>query len=183
MTSKKILIADDNRDLVRVLMIRCRGLGLETVAAYDAMTALTKIREQRPDLICLDVNMPAGNGLSVCEMLANDEEFSSTPVIILTGRADDDTIQRCGTMRAYYVFKSTDTWRRIEPVIRELLDLHPRASAAAETCAKTAREPSEVSPPRTDMNQWRETMVREVVFAQVAQELDDSESIGDVHET
>ncbi len=149
MTKKTILIADDQRELVRAIQLRCRHLGLETLVAHDAMTALTLINEHRPDLVCLDVNMPAGNGLSVCEMLAGDEQLASIPVIILTGRADDETIRRCHSMCAYYVLKSSDVWQRIEPLLHELLGIEP---------------------PETPSPEWRETMAREVVYAQVGEE-------------
>lgn len=121
--NRTVLIADDDRRLALALDLRCRELGLRTLVVYDAITALTAIRHHRPDVICLDVEMPAGNGLSVCEMLNNDKEFSSIPVIILTGRRDHDTIRRCHSMCAYYVLKSNDTWGRVEPLLRELLDL------------------------------------------------------------
>ncbi|MBN2474380.1 MAG: response regulator [Pirellulales bacterium] len=123
MTSKTILIADDDRDLVEVLKMRCCRLGTRVVTAYDSMTALTLIHQERPDLVCLDVGMPAGDGLSVCEMLHADKELSSTAVIMLTGRADEQTIRRCHEMCVYYVLKSSNVWNRLEPIIRELLGL------------------------------------------------------------
>ena len=123
MSSKRVLIADDDRDLVRVLQMRCHQLGVDVIVAYDAMTALTLIHEKRPDLVCLDVSMPAGNGLSVCEMLCNDPELSSTAVVMLTGSADAETIRRCHEMCAYYVLKSSDVWQRLEPIVCELLQI------------------------------------------------------------
>jgi len=133
MSSKKILIADDDRDLVRVLQMRCRQLGVDVITAHDAMTALTLIHEQRPDLVCLDVSMPAGSGLSVCEMLASDEDLASTAVIMLTGRADEETIRRCHDLCAYYVLKSSDVWQRMEPIICELLKIQPPKRETSET--------------------------------------------------
>ncbi len=125
MPAKTILIADDDRDLVRVLSMRCRQLGARVIAAYDAMTALTLVHEERPDLIILDIKMPGGSGLSVCEMLACDGRFASIPVLVLTGRADEETIRRCQAMRAHYVFKSGDVWERIAPLIARVLELAP----------------------------------------------------------
>jgi DNA-binding response OmpR family regulator len=121
--AKTLLIADDDHDLVSILSIRCRLLGLKVFTAFDAFTALSLVRSTMPDLVCLDVGMPAGNGLSVCEMITSDATFREIPVIILTGRSDPQTICRCHSMCAYYVEKSTDTWERLEPLIRELLEI------------------------------------------------------------
>jgi DNA-binding response OmpR family regulator len=141
---KRILIADDDQALVRILDIRCRELGLQTILAHDAMNALLLSRQERPDVICLDVNMPLGNGLSVCEMLAGDEAMASIPVIMLTGRTDKETIVRCHAMCAYYVLKSTDVWQRLLLVLRELLDL---PSSEVETRPRLAASPPSPSAP------------------------------------
>ncbi len=115
-----ILIADDDRDLVEALRLRCRALGLEVQTAHDGYTALTLAHQCRPDLICLDVNMPGGGGLSVCDMLADDDRLATVPIIILTGQSAGEVVRRCWDRCAYYVLKSTDTWQRMEPLIREL---------------------------------------------------------------
>jgi CheY-like chemotaxis protein len=120
-TEKVVLIADDDRDLVQALALRCGRLGLKTLCAYDAFSALSLIKSNRPDMVCLDVEMPSGNGLSVCEMLASDETCRSIPIAILTGRSDPETIMRCHSLCAYYVEKCPDVWSRIEPLLKELL--------------------------------------------------------------
>jgi CheY-like chemotaxis protein len=125
MAPKTVLIADDDRDLVRILSMRCRQLGVRVIAAYDAMTALTLVHQERPDVVILDIKMPAGSGLSVGEMLAADGHFASIPVLMLTGRADEETIRRCQAMHAHYVFKSGDVWERVAPVLTRLLDVAP----------------------------------------------------------
>jgi DNA-binding response OmpR family regulator len=118
---KTVLIADDDRELVNVIAMRCRRHGLKVLCAYDAFTALCLVKSGAPDMICLDVEMPAGNGLSVCEMLASDEACRSIPVAILTGRTDPDTIIRCHNLCAYYVEKCADVWTRLEPLLSEIL--------------------------------------------------------------
>jgi DNA-binding response OmpR family regulator len=124
MSSKTVLIADDDRDLVDLLARRCRALGLAVETAGDAITALRKIDQSPPNVAILDVNMPAGNGLSVREMMADTERLSAIPVIILTGKSDEQTIRRCHNLSAYYVPKSPDVWSRVEPLLRELLCLN-----------------------------------------------------------
>jgi CheY-like chemotaxis protein len=118
---KTILIADDDHELVHALSLRCRGLGLRVLAAYDAFSVLSLAKTATPDVICLDVNMPAGNGLGVCEMLASDAVCRSIPVLVVTGQSDPDTIVRCHNMCVYYVEKNVDVWCRIEPLLWELL--------------------------------------------------------------
>ncbi|MBC8354329.1 MAG: response regulator [Planctomycetes bacterium] len=126
--NKTILIADDDTDLCNAVASRCRKLGLDAVTACDAAAALRLVESSRPDLICLDVDMPRGNGLAVCEMIAGDEYLSSVPVIIMTGKSDSETVQRCHNLCAYYVTKAGEVWSRLEPLIRELLDLEPGAN-------------------------------------------------------
>ena len=120
---KSIFIADDDRQLVRALALRCQNLGLHVQQAYDSVTALRQIHAQPPDFICLDVNLPGGNGLSLCEMLCTDDRTARIPKIILTGRSDPDTIRRCHTMCAYYVEKSPNVWERVGPLLCELLGI------------------------------------------------------------
>ncbi len=123
MLPKTILIADDEKDLVDALVFRRQRLGLKTVAVRDAMTALSAVDAVLPDLVCLDVKMPGGNGLAACEMMASDPRLASIPVIILTGSTDEETVRRCHEMSAYYVLKGPDVWNRVEPLVRELLGL------------------------------------------------------------
>jgi DNA-binding response OmpR family regulator len=144
--AKSLLIADDDQDLVGVLSIRCRLLGLKVLTAFDAFTALSLVRSQVPDLVCLDVGMPGGNGLSVCEMITSDPAFRDIPVIMLTGRSDPKTICRCHSMCAYYIEKSTDTWERLEPLIRELLELPSTVSTESGTKADVEPKPEPVFP-------------------------------------
>jgi len=127
-TEKTIVIADDDSDLVKALSKRCENLGLRVRTAFDALDALNIIHESEPDLICLDVTMPCGDGLSVMQMLASDEYFRSKPVIIMTGNANEETIRRCHSHRAYYVEKCADVWPRIEPLICELLEINGQQS-------------------------------------------------------
>lgn len=122
-TTRQILIADDDDDMVTLLTQRCSSLGCSVIGANNALDALNVIHRLTPDLVCLDVNMPSGNGLSVCEMMASDERLRKIPIIIMTGQDDPSTIRRCHDLLAYYVQKSGDTWQRIEPLLRELLQL------------------------------------------------------------
>ena len=71
MAAKKILIAEDDDALAQLLALRCRALGFHVRTTGNALVAVNLIAQERPDLVCLDVGLAGGNGLSVCEMLAD----------------------------------------------------------------------------------------------------------------
>jgi DNA-binding response OmpR family regulator len=141
----RVLIADDDEHLVDVLRRRCRHLGLQVETAHDGLTVLNSLDTNVPDLMILDINMPHGNGLDLCQMLVGDENAQHVPVIILTGRHDEETIRRCHNLMAYYVPKCSDVWSRIEPLLGELLGVAPAAPAPA--CKPAAASPACVHSP------------------------------------
>ena len=121
--TKRILIVDDDECLVDALARRCEALGLRVERAYDGMSALLKIDALEPDLVVLDVNMPSGSGISVCEMAARDPNLKTIPIIVLTGRTDSETIASCNRLDAYYVPKGPAIWSRLEPLVVDLLGI------------------------------------------------------------
>jgi CheY-like chemotaxis protein len=122
---RSILIVDDDRELTYALGLRCQSLGLRVHIAYDVQQGLAILRKQPLNLVCLDINLPDGSGLEICEALATDPRTASIPVIVLTGRKDAETIRGCGELCAYYLHKSGDLWSRIAPVVFELVDIEP----------------------------------------------------------
>jgi DNA-binding response OmpR family regulator len=87
----KALIVDDDRVLADVLAFTLRREGFQVVQAHDGETALKRHREEQPDLIVLDVNLPRLDGFAVCGRL---REQSDTPIILLTVRGEEDDIVR-----------------------------------------------------------------------------------------
>jgi CheY-like chemotaxis protein len=128
-TTPTILIADDDKDFVQGLYERCRRRGLNVVCAYDSLGAINNAIEHNPDVICLDIEMPSGSGLALCEMLASNEKLADVPVIILTGHTDPETVRRCHSLCAYYVPKLPDVWKHIEPLLEDLLGERLQAAA------------------------------------------------------
>ncbi|MCA9264025.1 MAG: response regulator, partial [Planctomycetales bacterium] len=118
---KSILIADDDEGMLNVLKLRCEQLGLHTYLARDARTALNTAADVSPDMICIDVQLPGGNGLALAEMLLSDEQFAATPLIIVTGQQSPEVERRCHQLPAYYIPKSATTWSRLRPLIAEML--------------------------------------------------------------
>jgi DNA-binding response OmpR family regulator len=85
MDAKKILVVDDDRDLLRGLVIRLRSEGYETVTAADAVSATSIARKEKPDLIILDLGLPGGDGYVVMDRLRS-MLMVDTPIIVLTAR-------------------------------------------------------------------------------------------------
>jgi len=80
----KILIVDDDPDLVEAVSIILESKGYEVAAAYDGEEGLQKVKTERPDLIVLDVMMPGKDGYAVCKELKGDPACASIPVLLLT---------------------------------------------------------------------------------------------------
>lgn len=82
--AKKILIVDDDRQIVLLLASRLKANKYEIAVAYDAVQAVSKAFSERPDLVLLDIKMPAGGGMSVLDNLRNSANTVATPIIVIT---------------------------------------------------------------------------------------------------
>src|SRR5271170_2734068 len=104
MEKPKILIVDDDPDLRRALKIRLRANHYDTVHASDGYTAISVAQKERPNLIILDLGLPAGDGLAVLKRLQDNDSLSDIPVIVLTARDsqsnEQETLQAGAT--AYF---------------------------------------------------------------------------------
>jgi len=87
--AKKILLVDDEKDLVETLAFRLEASNYEVVKAHDGQDGLDKARSVHPDLIILDLMLPKMDGYKVCRMLKFDEKFKKIPIIIFTARAQE----------------------------------------------------------------------------------------------
>lgn len=85
-TRAKIMIVDDDPELRMALKMRLRANQYETVSACDGYSAIALAQKERPNLIILDLGLPAGNGYSVLKRLQENDALSSIPVIVLTAR-------------------------------------------------------------------------------------------------
>lgn len=88
---KKILIADDEPDILEILEYNLTAEGFTVLKAKDGDEALIVARQQQPDLIILDVMMPRKTGMEVCQILRSQPEFEQTLIIILTALSDESS--------------------------------------------------------------------------------------------
>lgn len=88
MPKKKILLIDDEREMVEMLVMRLSSHGYEVVTAYDGPSGLSAARREVPDLIVLDVMLPQMGGDRVCRELKSGQETALIPVIVLTAKQE-----------------------------------------------------------------------------------------------
>ncbi|MBS1850886.1 MAG: response regulator [Acidobacteria bacterium] len=94
MEKRKILIVDDDPDLRRALNLRLRANQYDTAYATDGFSAIAMAQKERPDLIILDIGLPAGDGFVVLERLQENAALSCIPVIVLTARDPQSTKEK-----------------------------------------------------------------------------------------
>jgi len=86
MSYKKILIVDDDSDVREGLHVRLTANHYETFFATDALSSLVEARKHKPDLIILDLGLPAGDGFLVMERLKTFRPLAVIPIIVVSGR-------------------------------------------------------------------------------------------------
>ncbi len=148
---KTVLMADDDPELSRSLAIRLESLGLKVIRSSDGVNALLGAHRALPDLAILDVKMPSGNGLAVCEMMAANPECSRIPVIIYTGASDAQTIARCKRLGAHYVQKSPDAWVQLKAIIEELFRSQMEEEELSAITAPSLSDDDEKAVPFSDV--------------------------------
>ncbi len=90
---KKILLVDDEKDLVKTVTFRLKNGGYEVIAAYDGQEALQKARKENPDLIILDLMLPKMDGHKVCALLKGDARYNKIPIIMFTAKAQEEDMK------------------------------------------------------------------------------------------
>jgi len=100
----RVLIADDDPEIQRMLSTAMWGLGYEPVSAADAMQTVMVARNSNPDVILLDVNMPGGTGLMALERLKALTATRRIPVIAITGSAEEGLAEKVKGMGAQAFF-------------------------------------------------------------------------------
>ena len=85
---KFVLVVDDDPDLVEMVSMKLESEKFRVGKAYDGEEAWDKIKEEKPDLIILDVMMPRKNGYVVCDEIKNDPQYQDITVLLLTAVGD-----------------------------------------------------------------------------------------------
>jgi two-component system alkaline phosphatase synthesis response regulator PhoP len=126
----KILLADDEKDIIEFLKYNLEIEGFEVITACDGIEALSKIN-QNPDLILLDIMMPNVDGFEVCKRIRQTPGFEKTPVIFLTAKSGElDEIQGLELGANDYIKKPISPKKLIARVKANLRNLEPSTEPA-----------------------------------------------------
>jgi len=87
--AQRILVVDDDREIVRLVKAYLERSGYEVLVAYDGESALHMLRRERPDLMLLDLMLPGRDGLDVTRVVRSDGSLAALPIIVLTARVED----------------------------------------------------------------------------------------------
>jgi DNA-binding response OmpR family regulator len=118
---KKILIVDDERDIVKALKIRLQHNAYDVVVAFDGAQGIFMAHKEKPSLIILDIRMPAGDGFSVAEILRQSSQTERIPIIFLTGSPERNAEERAMELGArFYIKKPYDSEELLDAVRRAM---------------------------------------------------------------
>lgn len=129
MGQPKILMIDDDPDLRLALKIRLEANHYDTVEASDGYAAMSVAQKEHPNLIILDLGLPAGDGFVVLKRLQNSDALSSIPVIILTGRDPQSNEEKTLQAGATAFFQKPADNGELLAVIRATLGVASRRTA------------------------------------------------------
>jgi len=117
MSAKKILVVDDEIDLVETLRFPLELEGYNVLVSHDGEDALNQARKEKPDLILLDLMLPKLDGYKVCRLLKFDERYKHIPILMLTAKTQEkDKILGMETGADEYITKPFEMDYLIEKV-------------------------------------------------------------------
>jgi len=117
MNSKKILVVDDEVDLVKTLRFSLETEGYTVLASYNGEDALNQARKENPDLVLLDIMLPKLDGYKVCRLLKFDERYKHIPILMLSAKTQEkDKIIGMETGADEYITKPFDMDELIEKI-------------------------------------------------------------------
>lgn len=135
MSKPKVIIAEDNPKLLAALRIQLAGQGFEVFPCADAYTALARAQDVRPDVMVLDIRMPAGNGFTILERMRRLTHLSTIPVIYITGEQAGDLEAKAYNLGAFALLRKPFGFGDL---------LHLVQTAIASPAQRGAKAPSKV---------------------------------------
>jgi CheY-like chemotaxis protein len=126
--SPRMLVADDDPCVLRAIADRCSRMGFEVDTATNGLKTLIQASRYNPDILVVDAHMPEVDGLSACAFL-QDIAKQLPHVMVITGRPDQEIVERCKGIDASYVRKGPNFWNDFEA---RLIEIYPHRAAAIQ---------------------------------------------------
>lgn len=124
---EKILVVDDDREMVDLISLFLNNAGFVTLSAFSGEEALEKAFNEKPDLILLDIMMPRIDGWEVLRRLKNDPETQNTPVAFITARTQNiDKMIGLSVMKAAGYITKPFSKQELLAEVRRILDKRKR---------------------------------------------------------
>lgn len=118
---KKILIVDDDENIIELVSFILKRAGYAVLEALDMNTAMNLIHRENPDLVVLDLMLSHENGFEICRSLKCDERYKNIPIVILTAKTDreDKFVGKIMDVQEYITkpFDSDDFIKRIKNIL------------------------------------------------------------------
>ena len=128
MDKKKILIVDDEKEMVEMEAMRLEASGYQVLTAFDGESGIQMAQKEKPDIILLDIMLPKLDGYLVCAKLKRDSHCVDIPIILLTAvdhNYDPDLGRKVGA--DFYIMKPFEP-KTLLAKIKELIKKYPRKS-------------------------------------------------------
>ncbi len=117
MEKKKILVVDDEVDLVKTIQFSLELEGYKVLVSYNGEDALNQARKENPDLILLDIMLPKLDGYKVCRLLKFDEQYKHIPILMMTAKTQEkDKLMGKETGANEYITKPFDMEELMEKI-------------------------------------------------------------------
>jgi DNA-binding response OmpR family regulator len=122
MPRRRVLVVDDDAGMRRLLQATLQQIQCTAILAEDGETAVSLAHEQQPDAVLLDVNLPGLDGIQVCEAIRQDPATARVPIIMLTGRGDEEAETRARKAGASAYLLKPSSPKLVKQVVLELID-------------------------------------------------------------
>lgn len=122
MRKKRVCIIDDDANVREIYLTKFNKEGFDVTLAVNGEEGLRVIREKKPDIILLDLQMPVKNGIEVLQELDTDKALSRIPVIVLTNIDNEEAFKEVGKFETrFYLIKSLTTPQKAVDYVNEVL--------------------------------------------------------------
>ncbi|MCB1021300.1 MAG: response regulator [Bryobacterales bacterium] len=149
---QRILVVDDESDIVRTLQFRLQAAGFEVVTATNGTEALARISEQPVDLILSDFMMPEMNGIELTRTIKANPRFSDTKVMLFSANSDPEFRQRAKELGAIdYLPKTLGAVGLLDKIRAQIEGEHRHSGAAVAVAASRMREMASLARSLSDM--------------------------------